>query len=294
MNVSFSAAIGNFDGVHKGHKKLLEKVKNDADKSGLKTKVLTFNPYPFEFFKWHKKRIINEFDKKEILKEIGIDEIVSIKFDEKFRNLKAEEFFELYIKKGKIKSLTVGNDFKFGKDRSGDTDLLRNLCKENDIAFSLFEDFKVDGLRVSSSIIREHLEKGKFVDVEKCLGRKLKFTGDVIHGKKFGTRISTPTANIDLQNKEYCFNGVFLCSVMVNDKKFFGIANFGTKPTFDDFRQSLEVHIFDFGENIYYQSLTIEFLFKIRDQIKFESTDDLKNQIHKDIDKAKSLIKDYE
>ena len=82
------------------------------------------------------------------------------KFDEKFRNLKAEEFFELYIKKGKIKSLTVGNDFKFGKDRSGDTDLLRNLCKENDIAFSLFEDFKVDGLRVSSSIIREHLEKG--------------------------------------------------------------------------------------------------------------------------------------
>ena len=98
MNVSFSAAIGNFDGVHKGHKKLLEKVKNDADKSGLNTKVLTFNPYPFEFFKWHKKRIINEFDKKEILKEIGIDEIVSIEFDEKFRNLKAEEFFELYIK----------------------------------------------------------------------------------------------------------------------------------------------------------------------------------------------------
>ena len=103
MNVSFSAAVGNFDGVHKGHEKLLEKVKNDADKSGLKTKVLTFNPYPFEFFKWHKKRIINEFDKKEILKEIGIDEIVSIEFDERFRNLKAEEFFELYIKKGKIK-----------------------------------------------------------------------------------------------------------------------------------------------------------------------------------------------
>ena len=149
-------------------------------------------------------------------------------------------------------------------------------------------------MRVSSSIIRKHLEKGNFADVEKCLGRKLKFTGDVIHGKKFGTRISTPTANIDLQNKEYCFNGVFLCSVMVNDKKFFGIANFGTKPTFDDFRQSLEVHIFDFGENIYYQSLTIEFLCKIRDQIKFESTDDLKNKIHKDIDKAKSLIKDYE
>ena len=149
-------------------------------------------------------------------------------------------------------------------------------------------------MRVSSSIIREHLEKGKFVDAEKCLGRKLKFTGDVIHGKKFGTRISTPTANIDLQNKEYCFNGVFLCSVMVNNKKFFGIANFGTKPTFDDFRQSLEIHIFDFGENIYYQSLTIEFLCKIRDQIKFESTNDLKKQIHKDIDKAKSLIKDYE
>ena len=81
---------------------------------------------------------------------------------------------------------------------------------------------------------------------------------------------------------------------MVNNKKFFGVANFGTKPTFDDFRQSLEVHIFDFGENIYYQSLTTEFLCKIRDQIKFESTDDLKNQIHKDIDKAKSLIKDYE
>ena len=126
------------------------------------------------------------------------------------------------------------------------------------------------------------------------LGRTYEISGKVIRGKSLGKRIATPTAHIDILNKKFCFTGVFLGKTKIGQSEYFCIINFGPKPTFDDLEQSLEAHILDYDGNIYDEALSIEFLCKIRDQIKFESTDDLKNQIHKDIDKAKSLIKDYE
>lgn len=294
MKSYFAATIGNFDGVHLGHQELIDKIKQAAKKNNLKTKVITFNPYPFEFFQWKKKRILSEFDKNDLLKKLGIDEIKSIKFDEEFRNQTAEEFFINTLVKENIKFLSVGKDFKFGKDRAGDIELLNELCISNNIELHVLDDFKANTVKVSSTLVRELLAKNDFIEASKLLGRPYAISGNVIKGKSLGKRLSTPTANIDIDNVEFCFNGVFLGRITIENKSFFCIVNFGPKPTFDDYRQSLEAHILDFDENIYDHALSIEFLCKIRDQVKFNSVEELKIQINDDKNNARELLKSYE
>ena len=294
MKSNFAATIGNFDGVHLGHQELVGKIKQAAKKNNLKTKVITFNPYPFEFFQWKKKRILSEFDKNDLLKKLGIDEIKSIKFDEEFRNQTAEEFFINTLVKENIKFLSVGKDFKFGKDRAGDIELLNELCISNNVELHVLDDFKANAVKVSSTLVRELLAKNDFIEASKLLGRPYAISGNVIKGKSLGKRLSTPTANIDIDNVEFCFNGVFLGRIAIENKSFFCIVNFGPKPTFDDYRQSLEAHILDFDENIYDHALSIEFLCKIRDQVKFNSVEELKIQINDDKNNARELLKSYE
>ena len=294
MKSNFAATIGNFDGVHLGHQELIDKIKQAAKKNNLKTKVITFNPYPFEFFQWKKKRILSEFDKNDLLKKLGIDEIKSIKFDERFRNQTAEDFFINTLVKENIKFLSVGKDFKFGKDRAGDIELLNELCISNNIELHVLDDFKANTVKVSSTLVRELLAKNDFIQASKLLGRPYAISGNVIKGKSLGKRLSTPTANIDIDNVEFCFNGVFLGRITIENKSFFCIVNFGPKPTFDDYRQSLEAHILDFDENIYDHALSIEFLCKIRDQVKFNSVEELKIQINDDKNNARELLKSYE
>ncbi len=294
MKSNFAATIGNFDGVHLGHQELIGKIKQAAKKNNLKTKVITFNPYPFEFFQWKKKRILSEFDKNDLLKKLGIDEIKSIKFDEEFRNQTAEDFFINTLVNENIKFLSVGKDFKFGKDRAGDIELLNELCISNNVVLHVLDDFKANAVKVSSTLVRELLAKNDFIEASKLLGRPYAISGNVIKGKSLGKRLSTPTANIDIDNVEFCFNGVFLGRITIENKSFFCIVNFGPKPTFDDYRQSLEAHILDFDENIYDHALSIEFLCKIRDQVKFNSVEELKIQINDDKNNARELLKSYE
>jgi len=294
MPDKFSATIGNFDGIHRGHMKLISHVLSYAEKNNTKSKVITFNPYPFEYFKRDKKRILANTDKIQLLNDLSIDSIDSIKFDEVFRSLTAEEFFQKYILDAGVVYLIVGKDFKFGIDRTGDISTLKDLCEQNSIVLEVAEDVLHGEDKISSTLIRSHLEKGEFSEVSKLLERPYQITGKVISGENIGKRISTPTANIDIDNVDFCFSGVFLCKTNVSQKNYFCIVNFGPKPTFNDYRQSLEAHILDFNENIYDQILSVEFLCKIRDQIKFNSIDDLKNQIQKDKEKAESLLKDYE
>ena len=294
MKSNFAATIGNFDGVHLGHQELIGKIKQAAKKNNLKTKVITFNPYPFEFFQWKKKRILSEFDKNDLLNKLGIDEIKSIKFDEEFRNQTAEDFFINTLVKENIKFLSVGKDFKFGKDRAGDIELLNELCISNNVELHVLDDFKANTVKVSSTLVRELLAKNDFIEASKLLGRPYAISGNVIKGKSLGKRLSTPTANIDIDNVEFCFNGVFLGRITIENKSFFCIVNFGPKPTFDDYRQSLEAHILDFDENIYDHALSIEFLCKIRNQVKFNSVEELKIQINDDKNNARELLKSYE
>ena len=193
-----------------------------------------------------------------------------------------------------IKFLSVGKDFKFGKDRAGDIELLNELCISNNVELHVLDDFKANAVKVSSTLVRELLANNDFIEASKLLGRPYAISGNVIKGKSLGKRLSTPTANIDIDNVEFCFNGVFLGRITIENKSFFCIVNFGPKPTFDDYRQSLEAHILDFEENIYDEALSIEFLCKIRDQIKFNSVEELKIQINDDKKNASELIKSYE
>jgi len=294
MQSKFSATIGNFDGIHKGHMRLISHVLTYAQKNNIKSKVITFNPYPFEYFKRDKKRILANQDKIDLLNDLNIDSIDSIKFDEVFRSLTSKEFFQKYILNAEVEYLIVGEDFKFGIDRSGDISTLKDLCAKNNIVLDIAEDVLYKEEKISSTLIRSHLEKGNFSHVTELLQRPYQITGKVISGKNIGKRISTPTANIEIDNVDFCFSGVFLCKTKINEKDYFCIVNFGPKPTFNDYRQSLEAHILDFDKNIYDEILSIEFLCKIRDQIKFDSIDDLKNQIKKDREKAESLLKNYE
>ncbi len=294
MSIGFSATIGNFDGVHLGHQDLIDNVKEAAKKNNLKTKVLTFNPYPFEFFQWNKKRILSELDKKIIFDELEIDVVQSIEFNEKFRSQTANEFFINYLVNENVRHLIVGKDFKFGKDRLGNLDLLSKLCAESEIQLNVIDDFKTEGTKISSTLIREYLSNAKFKEASGCLGRPYVISGEVIKGKSLGKRISTPTANIKIDNVDFCFSGVYLGKTSIENENYFCIVNFGPKPTFDDYRQSLEAHILEFDKNIYDQALSIEFLCKIRDQVKFNSVEELKIQINEDKNKARELVKVYE
>ena len=217
-----------------------------------------------------------------------------IDFNNDFRNTSAEDFFSKYLLQGNVKYLIVGKDFKFGKERSGDLNLLKTLCAKNEITLEVLEDFKSEDLKISSTLIRELLKNSQFQEASKLLGRTYQITGKVIKGKSLGKKISSPTANIDIENKKFCFTGVFLGKTKINKKEYFCIINFGPKPTFDDLDQSLEAHILDYDGNIYDEALSIEFLCKIRDQIKFKSIEELKNQINEDKITAKELRKLYE
>ena len=290
----FCTTIGNFDGLHIGHKAMITEIINKSKLLDLSSQVITFKPYPLEHFKFDKKRILGDRDKLEMLNDLGVDKVISIDFNQDFSELTAESFFTKYILDEGTKYLTVGKDFKFGKDRSGNVLTLENLCKQNGIKFEVFEDVDQGGERISSTRIRDQLSKGNFEQAERMLGYKYRITGQTISGKKLGRRIDTPTANIEIDNQEFCLNGVYLCKTKLNDEMFFSIVNFGPKPTFDDYKQSLEAHLLDFEGNLYNQSVCVEFLCKIRDQVKFASIDELKAQINKDKKTAFELIKSYE
>lgn len=285
----YVVTVGNFDGIHLGHQKLLSDVREKAQSNNLKSKLVTFNPYPFEFFKNDKKRILSSLDKKEYLNNYGIDEVVEISFDESFRKLSPKNFFTNYLSKD-TSILMVGEDFRFGKDRGGDVNFLKELCNVSGIEFNTLNDVSKNDKRVSSSWVREELQLGNFETVKTLLGRDYVITGRVLTGNQIGRRIETPTANINIDNFDFCFSGVFLCKTFYENRSYYAIANFGPKPTFNDYRQSLEINLFDFEGNLYDKELSVVFLCKIRDQIKFKSIEDLKKQIKADIEDAKNII----
>ena len=289
----YVTTIGNFDGIHLGHQAILNLIIERAKKYKCYSKLITFNPYPFEYFESTKLRISSDLDKDNFLKNFGIDSRVYCEFNENFKDLSSEDFFNLYVRKDTT-SLVVGKDFRFGKDRQSGIDDLKKFCVKNSIEFSIFDDYLIQSERVSSSNIRLLLKNGEFKKAEALLGRPYKISGRVNAGMKVGRTIQTPTANVQIDSQQFCFSGVFLSEVTLKSKKFYGIANFGTKPSFDDYKHSLEVNLFDFDDNIYGEILTVKFLHKIREQIKFSSLDDLKSQIKKDQKLAKDLIKNYE
>ena len=284
--------IGNFDGLHLGHQKLFTLAKRYKKKYSLKVGVLTFEPMPKMYFNKTIKnfRISNQKQKINFLKKFKVDFVITKKFDKKFSKTKSINFIEKILKKKlNAKFIFVSNNFRFGNKREGD---VKQLIKfENKCNFKIIKPkpLLVGKKIVSSTLIRNYLQKGKLNEVNKLLNRSWSIEGRVQKGKQLGKKIGFPTANIDIKDYILACPGVYAVKVKVSKslKSIRGIANLGYRPTFNEKKILLEVHLFNFSGNLYNKDLTVEFLKFIRKEKKFNNVNQLKKQIKIDLLKAK-------
>jgi riboflavin kinase/FMN adenylyltransferase len=277
--------IGNYDGIHIGHQVLINELVNEAKKFQIDSALLTFEPHPREFFnrKNAPVRIISLREKLEFFKKKGISRVYVIRFNKKFSEITADQFLALLRDNINAKKIIVGKDFRFGKNRAASIEDLREALIEV-IEIKAIEHNQI---RVSSTMIRESLDAADFQTAAALLGRPYEISGVVRHGRKIGREIGFPTANIHMFHKRPALKGVFAVKL----GGLYGVANLGLRPTFlNDSLLSLEVHLFNFDQNIYGKHVRVEFVEKLRDEAKFNSVEDLKQQIQEDIKKAKEIF----
>ena len=293
--VSLSATIGNFDGMHLGHKAILEKVKKNAKEKNLSTLVIFTEPHAAEYFSKVNNtspppRIIPWRDKLRLISENGIDFCMLLRFDESLKSMTPKQFTEKILEELQIKSLTIGDDFKFGKDRKGDYQFLKNWGDSLGIEIHKTDTIKVDDQRVSSTRIREALISNNFETANAMLDWHYSYSGKVVYGNQLGAQLGIPTANLWLPKNKLPISGVYIVKSFLGNKEFKGIANMGIRPTIGGESPVLEVHLLNFSENIYGKKLTVEFIKKVREEKKFKNLDALKDQIFKDISTAESYF----
>ena len=289
---SVNLAIGNFDGIHIGHQKIIQKLVNESNKMNVQSAILDFNPHPRQFFtkNYDDFNVVDEKTKIELLDQLNVDYYITMEFNSALASLSAHEFIEnILSKKLNINNLIVGYDFKFGKNRQGDVDLLEQLSSKYNYNISIIEPV-LDPLTseiYSSSLVRKNIKEGNFERVSSLLGRNWIMQGTVVRGDKRASKINFPTANIIPSNLIKPKKGVYVVKVQYINKYINGIANFGVRPTIDGKKLLLEVNLFDFNQDIYGKELTVEFLTFIRDEKKFNNFTLLTEQIQKDIQLAK-------
>ena len=297
-------SIGNFDGVHLGHQQILARLINKSIELGLPSVVMLFEPQPREFFA--KKvddltacnvpaRLMRLRDKLKYLEKSGIDFVLCVRFSERFAKLTAEEFIQdLLVKQLKVRYLSVGDDFRFGAKRVGDYHTLQEAGKTFDFTVEESHTHSFEQDRISSSLIRELLQKDKLALVEKLLGKPYSIAGRVAHGNKLGRTIGFPTANIMLNRLVVPIHGVYAVQVETKTGVFQGIANVGNRPTINGTKPLLEVHIFDFNRSIYGEAIEVRFIKKLRNEVKFSNFEALKQQIEKDKQQAVEFLKAFD
>lgn len=277
--------IGNFDGVHKGHQVLIEKTATYAKARGIKSAVFTFLNHPINYFVPEKvKNIFDEKEKERLIEGFGIDYLIDIPFDKAMTQISAEQFI-VKILKDKIhaKKIVVGHDFTFARNKEGNVKVLKELGHEYGIEVEIVQPIKINGIRVSSTFIRELISEGRVDEIPQYLGTPYVIEGEIIHGKANGRKMGYPTANISLKDQIIKpKNGIYASRVIIDGKKYFGATNVGMNPTVNGKYLSIETNILNFDEDIYGKRVRIEFLEKIRDEKKFESLDELRKQLDLD------------
>ncbi|MBU0745100.1 MAG: bifunctional riboflavin kinase/FAD synthetase [Gammaproteobacteria bacterium] len=285
--------IGNYDGVHLGHRKILNFVKEKSIALNLPSVVVIFEPQPEEFFAQDQALRLTSLREKIFgLSQCGMDKVVLLPFNRHFATISAMSFVaEVLICLLHVKYLVVGDDFVFGHRREGGFSLLEREAVAGGFGVTQIPSFKIDGVRVSSSLIRAALLSDNFDLAAKFLGRPYSVNGRVIHGEHRGRDLGFPTANIHLNRPELPLTGVYLVKVFgLKPSPLFGLANIGFRPTVSGKQKSFEVYIFEFNANIYGKRITVEFCKKIRDEKKFESVTELQAQIKKDLEMVGALI----
>ena len=286
--------IGNFDGLHLGHQKLFKLAESYKKKYSLKIGVLTFEPMPKMFFNKHLNnfRISNQMQKINLLKKFNVDFVIIKKFDKKFSKIKSKNFIKNIINsKLKAKFIFVSNNFRFGNKREGTVNQLINYETFYDYRIIKPKPLSKNKKIISSSLIRKLLQQGKINKVNKFLNREWSIDGKVIKGRQLGKKIGFPTANVDIKDYIIAKPGVYAVRAKKqNTTKFIrGIANLGFRPTFNQKKILLEVHLFNFSKNLYNKYLSVNFIKFIRKEKKFKNIGQLKKQIKLDLLKAKKL-----
>lgn len=283
------ATIGNFDGVHLGHQALLTQLKAKSLERRLPLVVLLFEPQPGEFFCSHSvpARLSSLREKISLLADCGVDYVYCLSFNKTLAAMSATAFIDDYlVSLLHVSYLLLGSDFRFGRERQGDIDLLKRR-----LIVEIFPDFLIDQHRISSTSIRELLSKGQLEQAAVLLGRTYGLQGRVIYGDGRGKQWGFPTANLAIRRLILPLNGVFCVKVRRSNGTILeGVANIGCRPTVDGTKNILEIHLFKMNDALYGERLHVDFLYKLREEIKFLSVDALIAQIHNDIAAASAYF----
>ena len=293
--------IGTFDGVHLGHQKIIQQLNDEANKVGGESVLFTFYPHPrmVLFPDSHGLKLIQtQVEKLDKLQRIGLQNVIVHPFTKEFSRLTATEFVRDYlVNKLNIKTIVIGYDHQFGKNREGTLSLLQELGPIYDFEVIEIGAEDIDEVNVSSTKIRNALNEGDVSLANTYLGESFELNGKVVHGEKIGSSIGYPTANLDVANdiKIIPQTGVYAVRVVLEDKsEYFGMLNIGNRPTVNNNGEcSIEVHIFDFNKDIYNEQLTLKLLKRVRNEEKYESKDALKAQISKDETLVRSWIDQF-
>jgi riboflavin kinase/FMN adenylyltransferase len=284
------ATMGNFDGVHLGHRALLSALAEEGRARGLPTLVITFEPQPREFFQGREvpARLTRLREKLTLLADCEVDRVLLLPFNERLAGLAAEDVVEqLLVGALGLKFLMVGDDFRFGRGREGDVPMLREAGGRHGFEIGDLPTQLVDGERVSSTRVRKALEAGDLGLAERLLGHAYFIAGRVVYGRQLGRQLGTPTINIPLQRYRAALEGVFAVEVDGLGARLQGVANIGVRPTLEGREPLLEVYLFGFSGDAYGRLVTVRFRRKIRDEWKFDSLDALRDRIAVDVDEAR-------
>lgn len=287
--------IGTFDGVHIGHQKIIKRLVDIAHKKHLNSVVLTFFPHPRMVLQNNNDiKLLNTIEEREtILSDLGLDYLVVKTFTKKFANLSAEEFVKnILVDKLNAKHIIIGYDHRFGKGRSANIDDLKSFGKQYDFEVEEISVQDIEDVSVSSTKIRIALNDGDILTANTYLGYSFYITGKVVKGKGLGRKIGFPTANLEIAEdyKLIPKNGVYVIKTSIENKLVYGMMNIGMNPTVNGTKKTIESHFFNFNNDIYNQTLKIEFVARLRDEQKFESVELLKKQLKLDEKNAKVFI----
>ncbi|HCT99183.1 MAG TPA: bifunctional riboflavin kinase/FAD synthetase [Methylococcaceae bacterium] len=287
--------IGNFDGVHLGHRAVIDKLAHCGRELALPTVLMLFEPQPLEYFLGENapSRLMRLREKILALHTLPIDNVVILRFNRQLANCEPEQFVsEILVEKLNVKHIVIGDDFHFGKARRGHFNLLREQGKLHGFSVEKSESYQLTNLRVSSTLIRDALNADDLAQARELLGQDYAVCGRVAHGHQLGRTLGFPTANIKMLRQNTPIKGVFAVTMTGIDHRILqGVANVGTRPTVDgSSKVILETHLFNFNQTIYGRYVSVHFKHKIRDEMRFSSLEQLKAQIQHDIASAKAFF----
>ncbi|MBI5826604.1 MAG: bifunctional riboflavin kinase/FAD synthetase [Deltaproteobacteria bacterium] len=286
--------LGNFDGIHLGHRRIISRVVARAEKEGVPSVVYTFEPHPLKVVAPHRSPplLLDMEDKRRLIKELGIDYLILAEFTKEFAATHPRQFVEDVLIKGlKVREVWVGHDFSFGRGRTGTVEYLMELGEELGFKVRVMPAYRKAGLIVSSSLIRELVKTGEVRKAASLLGKDYRIKGRVVKGASVGREIGFPTANLRVSSELVPKNGVYAAYASVGGVRRAAVLNIGTAPTFGGREKTVEVHILGFSGDIYGRKMEVSFVRRLRDEKTFKTKAALINRIRRDARRARELLK---